>query len=78
MFPEAAPMRCVHLNRLGRQCPAEALPEDMFCAAHSPDRELESPEPDERRPGIYRLVALLMLLIFLFNAYQTVLGWMGW
>ncbi len=78
MFPEAAPLRCVHLNRLGRQCPSEALPEDVFCAAHSPDRELESPEPDNRRPSIYRLVALLLLLIFLFNAYQTVLGWLGW
>ncbi|MCH7977866.1 MAG: hypothetical protein IH935_02665 [Acidobacteria bacterium] len=50
----------------------------MFCAAHSPDRELGSPEPDERRPGIYRVVAFLLLLIFLFNAYQTVLGWLGW
>ncbi len=78
MFPEALPMRCVHLNRLGRQCSAEALPEDMFCAAHSPNRKLESPEPGNSRPAIYRLVALFLLLIFLFNAYQTVLGWLGW
>ncbi|MEE8178139.1 MAG: hypothetical protein V3T65_09115 [Acidobacteriota bacterium] len=50
----------------------------MFCAAHSPDRKLESPEPGNSRPAIYRLVALFLLLIFLFNAYQTVLGWLGW
>ena len=78
MLPEAAPMRCVHLNRLGRRCSAEALPEDVFCAAHSPDRELGSPEPDNSRPAIYRVVAFLLLLIFLFNAYQTVLEWLGW
>ncbi|MCH8268297.1 MAG: hypothetical protein IH846_12325 [Acidobacteria bacterium] len=50
----------------------------MFCAAHSPDRELGSPEPDNSRPAIYRVVAFLLLLIFLFNAYQTVLEWLGW
>ncbi len=78
MLSEAAPMRCVHLNRLGQQCSTEALPEDVFCAAHSPDRELESPEPDNSRPAIYRVVAFLLLFIFLFNAYQILLGWLGW
>jgi len=70
-------MRCVHLDRAGRQCPAEALEGDVFCVPHSPDRDPDLPESKTSPPYHYRLVALLLLLIFLFNAYQTVREWLG-
>ena len=71
-------MRCVHLNRLGRQCSAEAFPEDVFCIRHLPGQKTGSLEPTNRLRALYRLVALFLLFIFIFNAYQTVLGWLGW
>ena len=67
-------MRCMHLDRSGRQCPAEAREGTQFCPDHTPfsDPEHES----SGRPLVYRLAALALLLIFLYNYYQTVLGWL--
>ncbi len=73
-------MRCLHLNRSGWQCPAETVEGSDFCADHLsiPD---SIPDPDNgkakgRIPYIYRLAALALLLIFLFNAYQTLRQWL--
>ena len=37
----------------------------------------EETEPNSDRPLLYRLAAFVLLLIFLFNAYQTVRAWLG-
>ena len=65
----------MHLDRSGWQCPAEAREGTEFCADHTPflDPEHES----SGRPLVYRLVALALLLIFLYNYYQIVLGWLA-
>ena len=70
-------MRCVYLNRRGEQCPAEAVDGNEFCADHRPFLDAEETEPKNARPLLYRLAALVLLLIFLFNAYQTVRAWLG-
>lgn len=74
-------MRCMHLDRGGRQCPFEALEGKEFCADHSPliyaDGDAEWPEPKTNRPLLYRLAAWILLLIFLLNAYQTLRAWLG-
>ena len=45
---------------------------------HVPGQKTGSPEPVNRLQAIYRLVALFLLFMFLINAYQMVLGWLGW
>jgi len=74
-------MRCMHLNRNGGQCTAEAVGGVDFCADHYsvPDAILESEigQAKSRIPYVYRLAALALLLIFLFNAYQTLQRWLG-
>lgn len=69
-------LRCMHLDRSGWQCPAEAREGTEFCADHTPFLEPEH-ESRRSRPLIYRLAALALLLIFLYNYYQIVLGWLG-
>lgn len=70
-------MRCMHLDRRGWQCSAEALEGSEFCADHRPFLGAEETEPNSGRPLLYRLAAFVLLLIFLFNAYQTVRAWLG-
>lgn len=72
-------MRCVHINRIGEQCPDQALPRKRYCSFHS--RILEDHDPDagldasngsraSRFPWVYRLAAIALLLIFLYAAFQ--------
>lgn len=69
-------MRCMHLDESGRQCPMEAMEETTFCPDHTKFLDPEN-DPDRRTPFIYRLVALTLLLIFLYNYYQVILsGWL--
>lgn len=70
-------MRCVHLNRQGEQCRDRALEGKDFCAYHYRILEGEEPEDTSRFPLIYRMAALALLLIFLFQAYQTLRAWLG-
>lgn len=70
-------MRCMHLDRGGWQCPAEALEGRDFCVDHLPVLEAAWLEHSRRYPLPYRLAALVLLLIFLLNAYQTVSSWLG-
>ena len=70
-------MRCMHLDRSGWQCPAEALEGTEFCADHTRFLDSEASESRSRYPFLYRLAALALLLLFLLNAYQTVLSWLG-
>ncbi|MBI1955173.1 MAG: hypothetical protein HYS38_02155 [Acidobacteria bacterium] len=67
----------MHLDRKGWQCSAEALEGSGFCADHRPLFDAEETEPKSGRPLLYRLAALILLLIFFFNAYQTVRAWLG-
>ena len=67
----------MHLNRSGWQCPAEALEGTEFCADHTRFLDSEPSESPSRYPHLYRLAALALLLLFLLNAYQTVLSWLG-
>jgi hypothetical protein len=68
-------VRCMHLDESGGQCPMEAVEGTQLCADHTRFLDSES-EPARRTPLLYRLVALTLLLIFLYNYYQIVLS--GW
>ncbi len=71
-------MRCVRLNRIGEQCPDQALAGKKYCPYHS--RILEDHDPDHhldrtagslsRFPTVFRLAAIALLLIFLYAAFQ--------
>jgi hypothetical protein len=67
-------MRCMHLYASGSQCPLVAKEGAEFCADHLRFLEPDA-EPESRLPLTYRLTALALLLIFLYNYYQIVLGW---
>ena len=80
-------MRCVHLNRVGDQCLDQALAERQFCAYHA--RMLEDYDPEEtghvrsdhresksRFPVIYRLAALILLLLILFDTFGSIRTWL--
>ncbi len=82
-------MRCVHLNRVGEQCRDQALEGSHLCPYHA--RILEGDDPDQRFealearrertsrfPLIYRLAAAALLLLFVLQAYQTILSWLGY
>jgi len=81
-------VRCVHLNRVGEQCRDQALEGRQLCAFHS--RILEDDDPEIRReavsgrregtsrfPLIYRVAALVLLLIFLLEAFEPIRSWLG-
>ena len=53
----------------------EAVEGAEFCADHTRflDPENQSYKPT---PLLYRLTALALLLLFLYNYYQIVLGWL--
>ena len=70
-------MRCMYLDGSGRQCPAEALDGQEFCAPHTRILDPEWPDSGSRYPLLYRLAALALLLIFLFNAWQTLRSWLN-
>lgn len=82
-------MRCVHLNRVGDQCRDQALEGRQLCAFHS--RILEDDDPEERMkassgrreetsrfPMIYRLAALILLLILLLDTFGSIRSWLDW
>ena len=66
----------MHLAQSGRQCPLEALEGTEFCADHTRFLEAEN-ESGSHTPLVYRLTALALLLLFLYNYYQIVLGWLN-
>ena len=70
-------MRCLYLYRSGDQCPYRAMEGSDFCADHLPVPEPEMASSPSGRPLLYRLAALILLLIFLMNAYQTLRQWLG-
>ncbi len=74
-------MRCVYLDQTGWQCPAEALEDSAFCDDHysHPDyiEDAEMARSKSIASQIRRLIAFLVLLIFLFNAYQDFMAWLG-
>ena len=55
----------------------EVLERAEFCADHTRFLDPEWPESRSRYPLRYRLAALALLLLFLFEGYQTVLSWLG-
>jgi len=55
----------------------EARERSEFCPDHTRFLDPEWPEPRSRYPFRYRLAALALLLLFLFEAYQTVRSWLG-
>lgn len=65
----------MHLDKSGRQCPLVAVEGTEFCADHTQflDPEIER---GTRMPLVYRLTALALLLIFLYDYYQIVLDWL--
>jgi hypothetical protein len=82
-------VRCVHINRVGDQCRDQALEGRQLCAFHA--RILEDIDPEERMdaasgrsesrsrfPMIYRLAALILLLLMLLDTFGSIRTWMGW
>ncbi|MBI2819158.1 MAG: hypothetical protein HYX73_04195 [Acidobacteria bacterium] len=82
-------MRCVHLNRVGDQCRDQALEGRQLCAFHS--RILEDDDPEgqmeatsgrregtSRFPMIYRLAALILLLLILLDTFGSIRSWLDW
>jgi len=69
-------VRCMHLDRSGWQCPMEAVEGTEFCADHTRFLDPDN-EPYKGTPLLYRLTALALLLVFLYNYYQIVLGWLA-
>ena len=69
-------MRCMYLYRSGDQCPCRAMEGSDFCADHVPVPEPDTASSNSGRPLLYRLAALLLLLIFLANYYQTLRHWL--
>ena len=81
-------MRCVHLNRVGDQCQDQALNGRQLCAFHA--RMLEDYDPDgnveaasasrtesrSRFPMIYRLAALILLILLLFQTFGSIRTWL--
>jgi hypothetical protein len=80
-------VRCVHLNRVGDQCPDRALEGRQLCAFHA--RMLEDYDPEtaaettssrsehrSRFPMIYRLAALILLLLILLNTFGSIRTWL--
>lgn len=81
-------MRCVHLNRVGDQCRDRSLEGGQLCAFHA--RILEDIDPEERMdaasgrsesrsrfPLIYRLAALILLLLILLDTFGSIGSWLG-
>ena len=75
-------VRCEHWNRIGEQCPDQALAGRKYCSYHSqiledhdPDRgsDTSSGSRSSHHPLIYRLAAIALLLIFLYAVFQTLL-----
>jgi hypothetical protein len=63
----------MHLDASGSQCPMEAIEGTQLCADHTQFLDPDN-EADRRTPLLYRLVALALLLLFLYNYYQIVLS----
>jgi hypothetical protein len=65
----------MNLDDAGWQCPMEAVEGTEFCADHTRFLDPEN-EADKSTPLLYRLTALVLLVLFLYNYYQIVLGWL--
>ncbi len=64
--------RCVHLYLSGQQCDREAFPGDDFCEDHADVRPLDDePGGHPFRKMVVRLVALVLLVMFLIPIYYT-------
>jgi len=74
---------------VGEQCRDQALEGRQLCPFHA--RILEDDDPEQRLdagtgsregtsrfPLIYRLAALVLLLIFLLDGYRVLRSWLGW
>jgi hypothetical protein len=57
--------RCLHIYDSGTQCIDESIPEGDFCPDHSETITFDRLDEDAWRKAFRRLVALLLLLIFL-------------
>ena len=52
------------------------MPGKDFCADHHPILRILTPEANPNRPLIYRIAALVLLFIFLYNGYRILMQWM--
>ena len=63
--------RCLHIYESGFQCIGETLNETDFCDGHQRAVPFESLHDSTWRKAFFRLVALILLLIFLIPLYYT-------
>ncbi|MBI4460281.1 MAG: hypothetical protein HY648_09525 [Acidobacteria bacterium] len=68
--------RCIHIDPQGAQCSARALTGTQFCPDHLPLVE-EEPRLGGGLPLRYRLAALALLLMILWNIYEAVRASLG-
>ena len=57
--------RCLHIHDSGFQCIGEAVDPTDFCDSHQRIIDFESLQDSALRKAFYRLVALILLILFL-------------
>jgi len=66
--------RCVHIYDSGFQCIDESLEPTAFCESHQRVVEFEKLQESSWRKLFFRLVALVLLLLFLIPFFYTLRG----
>jgi hypothetical protein len=64
--------RCLHMYDSGFQCIDEALDPTEFCEAHQKIVDFETLQDSPARKLVYRLIALVLLILFLLPFIYTV------
>lgn len=63
--------RCLHIYESGFQCINEAIDSTGFCGSHQKIVDFEPLEDAALRKLAFRLVALILLLLFLIPVFNT-------
>ena len=63
--------RCVHIYDSGFQCIGEVVDSTDFCEAHQKVIAFEPLEESTWRKTVFRLVAVILLIIFLIPLFYT-------
>jgi hypothetical protein len=66
--------RCLHIHDSGFQCIGEAIDPTDFCESHQRIIDCESLQDSPVRKAFYRLVALILLILFLVPIVYTLRG----
>ena len=67
--------RCLHMYDSGFQCIGESQEPTDFCEAHQKVVAFEPLEDSTWRKGFLRVIALILLLVFLIPLFYTLRDW---